>query len=281
MKGRLALGLLPFLALAEPSVRVSEVTRFGDMDCFEVRTPAATYVYGKRGAGFAQLLDADGRDWISYRHGDLSAGEYRGLPKCGQPVKYFHCGYGFGPYATANPFVSTAEAVGPGHVRIRSVTTQGDAAGTWDFFATHATFTLERIPGGRYWFLYEGTPGGTLETAGDFVLRPRGHRTPLTRPWDEVVPWVVFGAAESPHRLLLVNHQTDSPVDSYVSWPYRPTLREPTPIMTVFGFGRPAWDDANQHVPALTRLPARFSLAFLRDDAESTIAAARAAMAQP
>ncbi len=41
----------------DSSVRVSEVTIHGDMDCFQVETPTATYVYGKRGAGFASIID--------------------------------------------------------------------------------------------------------------------------------------------------------------------------------------------------------------------------------
>src|SRR5579863_6147975 len=110
----LALGALAWLALGcappsrpEGTVRVSEVTLFGDMECFRVETPAATYLYGKRGAGFAQILDPDGHDWIAYHPGGKAAGEYRGLPKCGQPEKFFHCGYGFGQYKTETPFTST------------------------------------------------------------------------------------------------------------------------------------------------------------------------------
>ena len=141
---------------ATPALRVSEVTLFGNMECFKVETPHATYLYGKIGAGFASILDADGHDWISYRHGGAAAGEFRGLPKCGQPVKYFHCGYGFGAYKTENTFVSTVTIREPGHVRIESVTKRGDAAGSWDFFPTHATFTITKIAGGRYWFIYEG-----------------------------------------------------------------------------------------------------------------------------
>src|SRR4051794_28822902 len=63
----------------EPSVRVSEVTIHGDMDCFKVETPSATYLYGRRGAGFASILDKDGKDWISYRPEGKARGEYRGL----------------------------------------------------------------------------------------------------------------------------------------------------------------------------------------------------------
>jgi CubicO group peptidase (beta-lactamase class C family) len=84
-------------------VRVSEVTIHGGMDCFQVETPSATYVYGKKGAGFASILDKDGRDWISYRPGGKAKGEYRGLPKCGQPTKFFHAAT-----ATANTRPTTS-----------------------------------------------------------------------------------------------------------------------------------------------------------------------------
>ena len=36
-------------------IRVSETTILGDMECFKIETPHATYLYGKRGAGFALL----------------------------------------------------------------------------------------------------------------------------------------------------------------------------------------------------------------------------------
>jgi hypothetical protein len=258
-------------AAAEPAIRVSDVTLFGDMDCFKVETPNATYLYGKRGAGFASILDRDGHDWISYRHGGRSAGEYRGLPKCGQPVKYFHCGYGFGQYTNGNWFTSAVTLREPGHVRIHSETRNGDAACDWDFFPTHATLTLRKIPG-NYWFIYEGTPGGALDTADDFVIRPHGHRTPLSRPWVEAVPWVVFGAKESPHALLLVDHQDDGADASYAPWPYTPSAREPLPLMTVFGFGRPGWDDPKQHTPPLSRLPAKFSIGFTTETDEAAVA---------
>src|SRR5438552_16735511 len=124
------------------SIRVSEVTLFGDMECLRIETPSATYLYGKRGAGFARILDPAGHDWISYRHGHKALGEYRGLPKCGQPVKYFHCGYGFGQYTNANPFSTTATRLAPDHVRVHSETKDGAAASDWDFFPTHATMTL-------------------------------------------------------------------------------------------------------------------------------------------
>lgn len=251
-----------YLLPRSQTINVSEVTLFGDMDCLRIETTSATYLYGKRGAGFASILDPDGHDWISYRHGGKARGEYRGLPKCGQPVKYFHCGYGFGQYTNINAFKTTFLQISPGHVRVHSVTKDGVAECDWDFFPSHATMALLKIPA-RYWFLYEGTPGGELNPVEDFVIRPGGERTALVEPWTDDVPWMLFGAKESPFALLLAAHQSSTPA-SYVSWPYNPEPDGGVNQMTVAGFGRPGWQDTKQHTPPLEKLPAKFSIAIIR-----------------
>jgi hypothetical protein len=247
-----------------PKVRVSDQRLFGDMECFRIETPTATYLYGKRGAGFACILDREGHDWISYRHGGRARGEYRGLPKCGQPVKFFHCGYGFGQYTNDNGFTSTVTTQEPGHVRVHSETKRGDAACDWDFFPTHATFTLPRCGTNAFWFLYEGTPGGELHATEDFVVRPDGTRTPLTEPWGGAAPWVVFGAKESPWGFWMANHDPETTAATYVSWPYKPEPDGGLNQMTVFGWGRLGWQDPQQHTPQLRRLPAKFSIGFVK-----------------
>jgi hypothetical protein len=244
------------------SIQVSEETLFGDMECFRIATATATYLYGKRGAGFASILDPAGNDWISYRHGNQSEGEYRGLPKSGQPTKFFHCGYGFGQYKNDNAFTSKLDVTSPTHVRISSATADDQSACTWDFFPTYATMTLHRIENPAYWFLYEGTPGGKLDSDEDFVVRPGNRKTSLNEPWTEDVPWVFFTAKESRSSFFLVDHQSDPGPESYVSWPYKPDAKNRYHQMTVFGFGRPGWDDPKQHTPPLTTLPARFSIGF-------------------
>jgi hypothetical protein len=249
------------------------MTLFEDMECFKVETPSATYLLGKRGAGLAGLIDPKGCDWISHHHGGQALGEYRGLPKCGQPVKYFHCGYGYGQYTNDNWFTCTVTLQQAAHVHIHCETAHQDAVGEWDFFPDHATFTLLKIPGDLYWFLYEGTPGGALDPAEDFVIRRGGQKTPLSEPWKDVTPWVVFGAKEAPHGLFLLNHQNGSPVDSYVSWPYKPGPDGGLNQMTVFGFGRRDWQDPKQHSPALTGLPAKLTIAILPDVQEATVGA--------
>ncbi len=247
------------------SVRVSDLTIHGDIDCFRIETPAATYLLGKKGAGLASLIDRSGHDWISYGPGDKAKGEYRGLPKCGQPTKFFHCGYGYGSYKTENVFISKITDQSPDHVRVASKTHDGKTAGTWDFYPDRATFTLLRIDLPSYWFLYEGTPGGRLDPKGDFVLRPDGARTDLDTPWSATVPWVCFGATESMSGLVLVNHQAPEPgeTDSYVSWPFVKDADGSYQEMTVFGFGRKGYKELVQHIPDLKRLPARFTIAVI------------------
>jgi hypothetical protein len=238
----------------------------GEMDCYKVETPSATYIYGKRGAGFVSILDKDGRDWISYRPGGKARGEYRGLPKCGQPIKFFHCGYGYGQYKTENPFSSCVTVQAAGRVRIESETRDGKSACRWDFYPDHATLTLLRIDLPTFWFLYEGTPGGTLDPEGDFVIRPDGRKTTLDQAWAKVVPWVCFGASETPVGFVCVNLQDPEPgeIDSYVSWPFRKDEADGSfRDMTVFGFGRKGHEQLVQHVPDLKRLPAQYSIGFV------------------
>ena len=90
-----------------------------------------------------------------------------------------------------------------GRVRIESETRDGKSACRWDFYPDHATMTLLRIDLPTFWFLYEGTPGGKLDAEEDFVIRPDGQKTTLDHAWSEVVPWVCFGASETPVGFVL------------------------------------------------------------------------------
>ena len=249
-------------------IRVADCQLFGDMDCLRIETPGGTYYYGKVGAGFASILDPDGRDWISYRHGGKARGEYRGLPKCGQPVKYFHCGYGFGQYTNDNPFITTITAATPARVQLRSQSRLGDAACEWTFYRDHASLDLLRCGSNSYWFLYEGVPGGALQISDDFVTTSSGMKRPLSQPWEEATAWAIFTARESTWGFWLASHSravatdTASPRATYVSWPYKPEPDGGLNQMTVFGWGRLGWQDPKQHSPQLKNLPARFSIGF-------------------
>ena len=50
----LAIGCAGRATSATPSVKVSEVTLFGDLDCFRIETPTATYLYGTPVAAYVR-----------------------------------------------------------------------------------------------------------------------------------------------------------------------------------------------------------------------------------
>ncbi|MEM8530225.1 MAG: cadherin-like domain-containing protein [Chloroflexota bacterium] len=246
-----------------PQISVSDVSDYRGQDSFLITTADATYYYHKRGAAFASIIDRDGNDWISYypTTGSKSAGEYRGIPNLGA---VFHPGYTKSYTAGAGNTrqskqgsTSTIIAQGPLKLSIRSVSSNGDWEAVWEVYPTHATMTLLRV-GGPYWFLYEGTPGGNLNTTGsnqDTMVRATGAltgvQTDLSETWDTTLPassWVYFDDAWADQSLYLVHHNTDSRRDSY--YPQQnadrvmPANSTDNGAMTVFGFGRRLMDSS-------------------------------------
>lgn len=213
--------------------------------CFQVVTPSAIYYYQKEGAGFSSLLDPDGNDWINYHPEGGSAGHYRGIPNLGE------CGH---PGYTNS--WSRLESCGPLRARIHSETRDGQWAFTWDLFPHYARLTLLRA-GGKYWFLYEGTPGGQFDEQRDYCVRSTGQRTPASEVWDGDIPapeWVYFGSGKTQRVLYLVHHEDDDLPDQY--WPMEGN-------MTVFGFGR-RYGSLERF---MEQAPAHFTIGFAEDGA--------------
>jgi len=73
-------------------ITVEELAGYQGQASLRIVALAATYVYHKQGAGFASLVDPDGRDWISYRSQGGSDGQYRGIPNLIHPEGGFHPG---------------------------------------------------------------------------------------------------------------------------------------------------------------------------------------------
>jgi hypothetical protein len=198
------------------------------------------------GAGFASLLDRDGRDWIAYRpHGGCD-GAYRGFPNAvfrGGPFvdaattpNFFHPGHDGDKGSRTTIRERTAD-----RVVVASESADGRWACAWEIFADRARFTFERMPEDirpgepGWWFLYEGTPGGAFRP-GDFLLRadevaPRR----LSEKWTTTLAacrWVACGPETGGRCLLFV---WTSPLPAYsvpvCYWPAEDN-------MTVLGFGR-------------------------------------------
>ena len=146
---------------------------------YQVTTGRAEYYYHMAGAGLASIIDTEGNDWVSYHAipGSRESGEYRGIPNMvGDPnpeESFFHPGF----------TTSTSTLVGQGPLKVSIRSTSNHPTNVWillwEFYPTYVRMTMEAVGTGNdgaYWFLYEGTPGGTLDP-GDLIIRSDGTTT--------------------------------------------------------------------------------------------------------
>lgn len=212
---------------------------------YQIESQNATYFYQKQGAAFSSMLDLAGNDWIGYNTTSGAGGSYRGIPNMIYPEGKFHPGN--------SAATSALLAQGPLKATIHSVTNDDKWELLWEIFPTYARMTLLKADH-SYWFLYEGTPGGTLDTTNDIVVRSNGTETAASTTWSgdlSGAEWLYFGDKALGRSLFMANHADDTLVDSYFP------LTDSSGKMTVFGFGR---QNTNTF---LTATPARFTFGLL------------------
>ncbi|MEM9659565.1 MAG: hypothetical protein AAF961_14495, partial [Planctomycetota bacterium] len=154
---------LGFADAAEGQVLLTENAVDEGLPALKIETPTATYFLEKTGAGLSSLIDIDGNDWLGFRpeKGSGAAGEYRGFPNAvhQQAGSYFHP-----KNAGTDPATVRIEFASSDRVSLAAESNNGLWACRYEFFPTHCTFTMTRVPDGwKYWILYEGTPGGDYD----------------------------------------------------------------------------------------------------------------------
>jgi hypothetical protein len=256
-------------APVEPAIAVDRIEHQGQAS-IRIATPAGTWIYHEKGAGFASLIDGDGNDWISYHPKGGSDGKYRGIPNLVHPAGYFHPGR----KQCQTQIIEQADD----HVALESRSADGRWACRWDVLPDRAVLTVLKADG-AYWFLYEGTPGGEvnggrLDTADGFCLRADGQRTSVKSRWtgdiqgDDKVEWAAFGNTRAGRTLVMIHHTDDQAIDSY--WPMQGN-------MTVFGFGR---DGLKKFIRDDEDHPGRFTVALVESTQIDELTAAAAALAE-
>lgn len=221
------------------------------LSSYQIQNNEATYYFQKQAGGFSSIVDADGNDWLNYSTASGANGEYRGLPNLVYPEGDFHPG--------ATNAVSSIVSQGPLKTTIRSVTDDNNWETVWEFYPDFAQLTVVQT-NHNYWFLYEGTPGGELDTGSDIAVRSDGTQTLANSSWtgdlagDE---WVYFGDPNVGRSLFLINHQQDTAVDSYYAM---------DGVMTVFGFGRSGINSYMNTTPAI------FTIGLAGDTAYAVVA---------
>jgi hypothetical protein len=142
---------------------------------------------------------------------------------------------------------STLRSSGPLKATIASVSNDGKWSGHWEIYPSNARMTVTKVSH-NYWFLYEGTPGGQLETGSDFVVRSDGTQTLASASWTGDIggpEWCYFADGSMDRSLFLVQENDDGQTDSYY-----PMNGE----MTVFGFGRQSLSKYMSTVPNRFRI---------------------------
>jgi hypothetical protein len=231
----------------------------GGLACYKIETPTATYYLEKSGAGLSSLLDRDGNDWLGFHpeQGTGAAGEFRGFPNAvhQQAGNYFH------PRNKAtDPSTTKVEYSARDRVTIVAESSNGQWACRYDFYATHCTFTMTKMPAGfKFWVLYEGTPGGQYDDTDWWMTSAKDARTVLTTPHDGDIPapeWIAFGDQRLSRALVLWHHEDDNHPDRFYQMQKK---------MTVFGFGRRG---TNKFID---RVPQRFSIGFVEEGTHAGI----------
>jgi hypothetical protein len=231
----------------------------GNLSCYKIQTPRATYYLEKKGAGLSSLIDREGNDWISFhpKEGSGSGGEYRGFPNAvhQQDGSFFHPNNtGTDPSSTQVIHKSTER------VTIQATSNNQNWHCHWDFYPSHCTFTMNKMPSDyKYWILYEGTPGGEYDDSDWYITSAIESKTPLTTPHNGDIPapeWIAFGDRTLPRVLFLAHHSDDQ---------YPDTFYQMNRQMTVFGFGRKGLKKY------LNTVPQRFTIGFIEHAAYDKI----------
>lgn len=199
---------------------------------YKFETENATYFYHKNSGGFSSLNDADGNDWISYDYTVAgSGGAFRGIPnmiydKDDPSIGGFHPGLGG----------STSTILNSGPLKVSYHTVDGDWEALWEIYPDMVRMTLMEAEH-NYWFLYEGTPGGALDS-DDYMVLSDGTQYAQNDNWSQDMPddeWAYFvdpDVGEDGRSLFFVHHEGDGVTDSYRR------MNDVNGTMTVFGFGR-------------------------------------------
>lgn len=231
----------------------------GDLPCYKIETPAATYYLEKVGAGLSSMIDRDGIDWINFEpaEGTGAGGEFRGFPN----AIYKEDGSFFHPKnAGTDPSEVTVLRNTGNLVELKAVSGNGNWEAIWRFYPSHCTFTMTKMPTGRhYWVLYEGTPGGQYDDTDWYMTSAIDEKMPLTEKHEGDIPgpeWIAFGDADMDRCIVLYHHDDDQKTDRFYQMQQK---------MTVFGFGR------NGIERLMDTVPQAFSIGFVESADHSAI----------
>lgn len=208
---------------------------------FKVTTPKVTYFYDVKGGGFSRIIDDEGNDWVSFKmepwgeYPASAASSFRGLPNI--------------------VFQGDDDGAGhPGHDKCQSwienskIVTEslsGKWKWSWEFYEDHAVMSVLATDTSRaFWFLYEGTPGGTYDPANTYFGTSNGGPEKLTYDYytadiyREKFQWMYTINNQVDNTFYMVQFQDDDQSDMISLLGNTKKGIDSPDGMTVFGFGR-------------------------------------------
>lgn len=233
--------LLPlFLNSCQDPVTMEETDYRGRKHIL-VKTQALDYYYDVKGGGFSRIVDREGKDWIAFKmepwgeYPASAASSFRGLPNLvfqGEDDGAGHPGH--------DKCISRVEG--------KSIVTESLSSlwqWTWEFYDDHAVLNIQKAdPNRYYWFLYEGTPGGSFDPENSYFGSDKGGPLPGGHDyykgdilWDEF-QWMYAGGSQTAGTFYMIQENKDTLTDMISFLGNTEDGLDSPDGMTVFGFGR-------------------------------------------
>ena len=170
-----------------PVLKVS-IVELDKINTFKVETAMGTFHWecdpGK--SGWMSAFDNNGKDWITAGPKQRGVGvnsQYRGLPNSGAD----DWGHPSRTWGHKRPNV-TNKIVGPTQGDRIIIESEGNTIkARWHCFSTHIAMEVVELKSGKYHFLWEGTPGGTIHSEQGIVTAD-GQTRPIKEGWFAETP---------------------------------------------------------------------------------------------
>ena len=227
---------------------------------FEIKSGKITYYYDIEGGGFSRIIDQYGNDWISFKrepwnkYPQSAASAFRGLPNL--VYKGDNNGAGHPGHDQCKSWIEGNKII--------TETKNGKWKWSWSFFDNYAVMDIVKTdPNRKYWFLYEGTPGGKFapETYyyGTNLEGPKNNQLNYYEHEVEegIFRWIYSGTSFTDNVFYILQMQEDKHADviAYLGANSEKGLNSKDG-MNIYAFGR------DKHTHPKLSTPQKFVIGF-------------------